>query len=135
MNVLESHVDPSSDEFRANQESTSALEAELERRLEFARGGGGERAQERQRSQGKLPVRERVERLLDPATPFLEIGALAGDSMYDGAAPSAGLVTGIGRVHGREVMVIANSENAVRVNRSGGGLKVRNIADACRGRF
>jgi len=108
MSVLESHVDPSSVGFRANQESTSMLEAELDRRLEIARGGGGERAQERQRSQGKLPVRERVERLLDPATPFLEIGVLAGDSMYEGAAPSAGLVTGIGRVHGREVMVIAN---------------------------
>jgi acetyl-CoA carboxylase carboxyltransferase component len=84
------------------------LETELKARLAAARAGGGDEAQRRQREQGKLPVRERVERLLDPGTPFLEIGALAADGLYDGAAPSAGLVTGIGRVSGREVMVVAN---------------------------
>ncbi len=108
MPVIESHVDPSSAEFRENQAHMDALEADLRRRLAESRAGGGEEAVRRHREQGKLLVRERVERLLDPGTPFLEIGALAGSGMYDGAAPSAGLVTGIGRVRSREVMVVAN---------------------------
>jgi acetyl-CoA carboxylase carboxyltransferase component len=108
MSVLESHVDVSSAEFRENLAHMSSLEADLRRRLEEARQGGGEDAIKRQREQGKLLARERVERLLDPGTPFLEIGALAGLGLYDGAAPGAGMVTGIGRVRGREVMVVAN---------------------------
>jgi len=108
MSVLESHVDVSSAEFRENLAHMSSLEADLRRRLEEARRGGGEDAIQRQREQGKLLARERVERLLDPGTPFLEIGALAGHGLYDGAAPGAGMVTGIGRVRGREVMVVAN---------------------------
>ncbi|PYQ49175.1 MAG: methylcrotonoyl-CoA carboxylase [Acidobacteria bacterium] len=108
MPVLESHVDTSAPEFRSNLEHMSALEADLEARLAEARKGGGEDAIKRQREQGKLLARERVDRLLDPGTPFLEIGALAASGMYDDAAPSAGLVTGIGRVRGREVMVVAN---------------------------
>ncbi|HEU0107718.1 MAG TPA: carboxyl transferase domain-containing protein [Vicinamibacteria bacterium] len=108
MSVLESHVDVSSAEFRENLAHMSSLEADLRRRLEEARGGGGEDAIQRQREQGKLLARERVERLLDPGTPFLEIAALAGHGLYDGAAPGAGMVTGIGRVRGREVMVVAN---------------------------
>jgi acetyl-CoA carboxylase carboxyltransferase component len=108
MPVLESHVDAGSAEFRENLERMSALEADLREKLAQARLGGGEDAVRRQREQGKLLARERVERLLDPGTPFLEIGALAGHGMYDGAAPAAGMVTGIGRVRGREVMVVAN---------------------------
>jgi propionyl-CoA carboxylase len=108
MPVIESQVDTSGDEFRANLAHMDRLEAELKAHLATAQAGGGEEAQRRQREQGKLPVRDRVERLLDRGTPFLEIGALAADGMYDGAAPSAGLVTGIGRVSGREVMVVAN---------------------------
>jgi len=108
MPVIESQVDTSGAEFRANLAHMDALEAELTAHLAAARAGGGEEAQRRQREQGKLPVRERVERLVDPGTPFLEIAALAADGMYDGAAPSAGMVTGIGRVSGREVMVVAN---------------------------
>jgi acetyl-CoA carboxylase carboxyltransferase component len=108
MPVIESQVDTTSAEFRDNRAHMDALEAELKSHLAAARVGGGDEAQRRQRDQGKLPVRERVERLLDPATPFLEIGALAADGMYDGDAPSAGIVTGIGRVGGREVMVVAN---------------------------
>src|SRR5439155_22863559 len=84
------------------------LEAKLKARLAAARAGGGEEAQRRQREQGKLPVRERVDRLLDAGTPFLEIAALAADGLYEGAAPSAGIVTGIGRISGREAMVVAN---------------------------
>jgi len=108
MPVIESQVDTSAAEFRANLAHMDALEAELASHLAAAFAGGGEEAQRRQREHGKMPVRDRVERLLDRGTPFLEIGALAADGMYDGAAPSAGLVTGIGRVSGREVMVVAN---------------------------
>jgi acetyl-CoA carboxylase carboxyltransferase component len=108
VSVLESHVDPRSSEFQENRAHMEALEADLRERLGAARAGGGEEAIKRQRDQGKLLARERIERLLDPGTPFLEIGALAAMGLYDGAAPSAGLVTGIGRVRGREVMVVAN---------------------------
>jgi acetyl-CoA carboxylase carboxyltransferase component len=108
MSVIESQIDTSSDEFRRNREHMQGLEADLRKRLAEARAGGGEKAVARQRSQGKLLVRERIEGLLDPGTPFLEVGALAACGLYDGAAPGAGLVTGIGRVRGREVMVVAN---------------------------
>ncbi len=108
MPVIESHVEPGGAEFRENQAHMAGLEADLKRRLAEARAGGGEEAVRRHREQGKLLVRERVEKLLDPGTPFLETGALAGNGMYDGMAPSGGLVTGIGRVRGREVMVVAN---------------------------
>jgi acetyl-CoA carboxylase carboxyltransferase component len=108
MGVLESHVDVSSAEFRENRAHMEGLVADLRERLADARKGGGDKALRRHREQGKLTARERIERLLDPATPFLEIAALAAHGMYDGAAPSAGLVTGIGRVRGREVMVVAN---------------------------
>jgi acetyl-CoA carboxylase carboxyltransferase component len=89
-------------------DTTEARLRWLEELSAEARDHASERHVERQREQGKLLARERVERLVDPATPFLEIGALAGYGMYDGAAPAAGLVTGIGRVRGREVMVVAN---------------------------
>ena len=108
MPVIESHVDTSAPEFRENLARMDALEADLRQRLAAAAAGGGPEAVERQRSQGKLLARERVERLLDPGTPFLEIAALAACGLYDDAAPSAGLVTGIGRVRGREVMLVAN---------------------------
>jgi acetyl-CoA carboxylase carboxyltransferase component len=72
------------------------------------RDGGGAKYIERHRAQGKLPVRERIDLLLDPGSPFLELSALAAWDLYDGEAPAAGLVTGIGRVSGREVLVVAN---------------------------
>jgi 3-methylcrotonyl-CoA carboxylase beta subunit/propionyl-CoA carboxylase len=108
MPVLETHIDRNGAEFRENAAHMDGLVGDLKSRLAAARRGGGEDALKRQREQGKLLARERVEMLLDPGTPFLEIGALAAGGMYDGAAPSAGLVTGIGRVRGREVMVVAN---------------------------
>jgi acetyl-CoA carboxylase carboxyltransferase component len=108
MSVLETHVDPASAEFRENLAHMDSLEAELRERMSAARAGGGEEAVRRQREQGKLPARERIDRLLDPGTAFLEIGALAASGLYEGAAPGAGMVTGIGRVRGREVMVLAN---------------------------
>jgi acetyl-CoA carboxylase carboxyltransferase component len=108
MAVLESHVDSGGAEFRENREHMDSLQADLRARLAVARAGGGPDAQKRQRELGKLPVRDRIEKLLDPGTPFLELGALAANGMYDGAAPSAGIVTGIARVRGREVMIVAN---------------------------
>jgi acetyl-CoA carboxylase carboxyltransferase component len=106
--VLESHVDTRAPEFEENRRHFERLEAELARYRATARAGGGPEAVRRHCEQGKLLVRERIERLLDPDTAFLEIGSLAGHGLYDGAAPGAGLVTGIGRVSGREVMVVAN---------------------------
>jgi len=108
MSVLESHVDEGGAAFAENLAHTRALVGELKAHLGRARAGGDEDARRRHQEQGKLFVRERVDRLLDVGTPFLEIGALAAHGLYDGAAPSAGLVTGIGRVSGREVMVVAN---------------------------
>jgi acetyl-CoA carboxylase carboxyltransferase component len=108
MEILESKIDTSSEEFRVRAESMRALLAGLKAKTASAREGGGAKARERHRSQGKLPVRDRIEKLLDPGSPFLELSPLAADGMYDGGAPAAGLVTGIGEVSGREVMVVAN---------------------------
>ncbi|HST43149.1 MAG TPA: carboxyl transferase domain-containing protein [Conexibacter sp.] len=84
------------------------LIADLEARLERVRGGGGPRAMERHVARGKLPARERIERLCDPGAPFLELAPLAAEELYDGAAPSAGVVAGVGVVHGRHCMIVAN---------------------------
>ncbi len=108
MRVLSTAIDTGSDEFRENQAAMRELERELAERRARARDGGGERATARHREQGKLPVRERLTHLLDPDTPFLELSPLAAGGLYDDAAPGAGLVTGIGRVSGRTVMVVAN---------------------------
>src|SRR5690349_22961081 len=84
------------------------LVAELRERSAHVARGGGEKAMERHRSRGKLPARERVDRLVDPGTAFLELNALAAWELYDGGAPSAGIVTGIGVVEGRECVIVAN---------------------------
>src|SRR4051812_35822647 len=84
------------------------LVAELRARTALVAAGGGERAVERHRARGKLLARERVDRLVDPASAFLELNALAGWEVYDGEAPSAGIVTGIGFVEGRECVIVAN---------------------------
>ncbi|RHW23753.1 methylcrotonoyl-CoA carboxylase [Nocardioides immobilis] len=89
-------------------EHLSDLVQDLRDRLARVRLGGSEMARQKHHERGKLTARERVDRLLDPGSPFLELSALAANGMYDDAVPSAGIVTGIGRVHGREVMVIAN---------------------------
>ncbi len=87
-----------------NLQANLAAVDELQQRLARAAAGGGPVAHERQRARGKLPVRERIERVLDPASPFLELSPLAAEGMYDGASPGAGIVTGIGRIGGREVV-------------------------------
>ncbi len=106
--VLASRVDTTSEDYRRNREHHEALSRELRERVATAREGGGSKGAARQAELGKLSVRGRIERLLDQETAFLELAPLAADGMYDGQAPGAGLVTGIGRVSGREVMVVAN---------------------------
>src|SRR5690606_8854654 len=106
MGTLESHVDPASADFQANFAHQRALAQTLRERLEQVRQGGGSQAVARHRRRGKLTARERIERLCDPHTPFLELSPLAAWDMYDGEAPSAGVVTGIGLVHGLEVAIV-----------------------------
>src|SRR5437016_2439225 len=108
MEPLESHLDITSAEFAANRTYLQRLVDELAQRLATAREGGGAKYVARQREQGKMPVRERIAALLDPETPFLELSPLAANGMYDDEAPSAGIVTGIGRVQRRECLVIGN---------------------------
>ncbi|HVR89065.1 MAG TPA: carboxyl transferase domain-containing protein [Candidatus Limnocylindria bacterium] len=108
MTVLVSSFDRSSPSARANGDAMSALVAELRKKLDAVRQGGPERARERHLKAGKLLPRERVERLLDPGSPFLEIAPLAALDLYDNDAPSAGVITGIGRVSGTECMIVAN---------------------------
>src|SRR5262245_28227574 len=108
MEVLPTAVRPDSKEFQDNRQHMIALVTELRERVARAREGGGARALERHRSQGKLPVRERISQLIDRNTPFLELSPLAASGLYEDDAPAAGIVTGIARVSGREVMVVAN---------------------------
>jgi acetyl-CoA carboxylase carboxyltransferase component len=105
--VLTSQVDRS-EEFARRRDRMSELVDELRERTAHVARGGGERAVERHRSRGKLTARERIDRLVDPDTAFLELNALAAWELYDGDAPSAGIVTGIGVVEGRECVVVAN---------------------------
>jgi len=108
MNVLQSHINTESPEFKKNDAAMRALVADLHARTEAVKDGGGAKYIERHRAQGKLPVRERIAKLIDPGTPFLECSALAANGLYDDDAPAAGVITGIGRVRGREVMIVAN---------------------------
>jgi len=108
MELIESHLDVRSDEFKANAAHHRALAAELKRHLARIKAGGEPDQVTRHRSRGKLFVRDRIEKLLDPGTAFLELSPLAAHGLYDDEAPCAGIVTGIGVVHGRQVMVVAN---------------------------
>jgi len=108
MSVIESTTDTRSAEFRANAEAMQKLVADLREKIAVTAQGGGEDARRKHVSRGKLLPRERVERLLDPGTPFLEIGQLAAWNMYGGEAPAAGLIAGVGRVEGQPCMVVAN---------------------------
>jgi acetyl-CoA carboxylase carboxyltransferase component len=106
--VLVSHLDTRSAEYGRNREHMLGLVAELREQLERTRQGGGPDAVERHRKRGKLLARERIERLIDPAADFLELSPLAAHDLYDGQAPGAGIVTGIGPVAGRPCVVVAN---------------------------
>jgi 3-methylcrotonyl-CoA carboxylase beta subunit len=127
---------PSSDAFRANRAAHLALLETVAQAAAEAAQGGGEKARARHTARGKLAPRDRVAGLLDPGSPFLEIGATAAHGMYDGAAPCAGLIAGVGRVHGAEVMVVANDATVkggtyypMTVKKH---LRAQEIAEACR---
>ena len=111
MPVLRSRLEPATDESRANRAAMDALVAELRARQAQVAGrgaGGDDELIARHRSRGKLPVRERIDRLLDPGSAFLELSPLAAGGLYDDEAPAAGIVTGLGRIEGTLCVVVAN---------------------------
>jgi 3-methylcrotonyl-CoA carboxylase beta subunit len=105
---LHSTIDPTSSEFARNADVMRGLVAELRDKLKVVSGGGGETSRKRHTSRGKMLARERVDLLVDPGTAFLELSPLAAHGLYDGDIHGAGLITGIGRVSGRLVMIVAN---------------------------
>jgi len=105
---LGGRLDTQSEAFHANAAHMRALVQELQARMDRVREGGGEAASRKHTARGKLLVRDRISALLDPGSDFLEIAPLAAGGMYEDSAPGAGIVTGIGTVHGRDVMVVAN---------------------------
>ena len=108
MSVLQSTISPRDPEFQRRAEAMQTLVAELKEIQNKAALGGSDRAREKHLSRGKLLPRDRVATLLDPGSPFLETNALAAHGMYNDEAPGAGIITGIGRVHGVECMIVAN---------------------------
>jgi 3-methylcrotonyl-CoA carboxylase beta subunit len=108
MTLLSTLADQASDTFQKNKAHNLGLLAELREKIATAALGGSAASRDRHVSRGKLLPRDRVHRLLDPGSPFLEVGALAANGMYDDEAPGAGMITGIGRVSGREVLIVAN---------------------------
>jgi acetyl-CoA carboxylase carboxyltransferase component len=108
MEVLETKVDKNSEDFKKNSEHYQRMVADLKGKINMIMGGGGPDLVKLHHDRGKMLARERIELLLDPNTPFLELNPLAAFDMYNNEAPSAGIVTGIGTIHGRECMLIAN---------------------------
>src|SRR6188508_1978074 len=111
MAALTSRIDPASEEARANRAAMTLLVDDLRARtaaLTERGAGGDERSIARHRERGKLPVRERIDRLIDPGSAFLELSPLAATGLYDDDAPGAGIVTGIGRVEGTLCVIVAN---------------------------
>jgi len=105
---LNSKINPRSDEFIQNAEAMQLLVDDLEQKVQQIKLGGGEALIARHTSRGKLFVRDRIQKLLDPGSPFLEVGQFAGWQCYDDYVPAAGVVAGIGRVNGVECMIVAN---------------------------
>jgi 3-methylcrotonyl-CoA carboxylase beta subunit len=108
MAIIQSQINTSSKEFAANDTHMRELVADLQQHLDQVELGGGEKAREKHTKRGKMLPRERVKQLIDPGSPFLELSPMAAHGMYDGKAPSAGIITGVGRVSGQEVVIIAN---------------------------
>ena len=108
MTVIHSKLDPRSREFGENSEQLKSLVADLDEQLARVALGGGDKAREKHLSRDKLLPRDRISALLDPGSPFLELCPLAAHGLYEDAAPSAGIIAGIGRVNGQEVVVVAN---------------------------
>ena len=108
MDRLQSHLDTTSESYRTNRQRMQTLVDDYRARLEQVRQGGGTKYLARHREQGKMPVRERIDALIDPASAFLELSPLAAWAMYEDEAPAAGIVTGIGRIAGKDVLIVAN---------------------------
>ncbi len=108
MFTLKTKIDTSSEEFRTNKKEFLKLMDQFRNRLEENTNGGSERAVNKHKERGKLLARERVNLLIDPNTPFLELSPLAAFDQYDNGFPAAGIVTGIGIINGRETVIIAN---------------------------
>jgi len=108
MSILSSQINPRSDEFRASSDAMRAVVADLKDKIAKLAEGGGAEARAKHAARGKLLPRDRVQMLLDPGTPFLELSQLAAFGMYDDAAPSASIITGVGRVAGRECVIVCN---------------------------
>src|SRR5579864_2349522 len=106
--VLHSRADTGGERFARNHAANAALAAELRKKLAEVSRGGPDSSRERHIARGKLLPRDRVDALTDPGSPFLELSPLAADGMYDGDAPAAGIITGVGRVAGRECVIVAN---------------------------
>src|SRR5260221_14593701 len=110
MAILESKLNTTSKEFRASVVAMQALVDDLRTKVAELAQGGGEEARRKHLARGKLLPRERVQRLLDPGTPFLEFSQLAAYEMYVEAAPGAGVITGMGRVAGTECVIVCNDK-------------------------
>jgi 3-methylcrotonyl-CoA carboxylase beta subunit len=108
MPVLQSNINPNDEEFRANKAHFETLLQQYREALAWAQAGGGADALAKHRARNKLTARERIDALIDPNTPFLELAPLAAYGMYGNEAPCAGIVCGVGVIHGKECMLIAN---------------------------
>jgi 3-methylcrotonyl-CoA carboxylase beta subunit len=108
MTVIKSQIDTAGKVFADNDAHMRELVADLQKQLDRVELGGGDKARKKHTQRGKLLVRERIKQLIDPGTPFLELSPMAAFGMYDDKAPSAGIITGIGRVSGHEVIIVAN---------------------------
>ncbi len=108
MEKIETKIRTGDADYKANYQHMSALVSELRRRVETAQAGGDERSRQRHRKRGKMLARERIEALVDPDSPFLELSPLAANGLYDEAAPSASMATGIGQIRGRTTVIVAN---------------------------
>ncbi|MGT0249903.1 methylcrotonoyl-CoA carboxylase [Burkholderia pyrrocinia] len=108
MPIIESRLNPRSEDFRANTAALEAVVADLRAKIEQLAQGGGQAARDKHLSRGKLLPRDRIAQLLDPGAPFLELSQLAANGMYNDDAPGAGVITGIGRIAGRECVIVCN---------------------------
>ncbi|MBM3580822.1 MAG: methylcrotonoyl-CoA carboxylase, partial [Alphaproteobacteria bacterium] len=108
MSALPTALDPASADFQANERAMRAVVDDLRATVAKIREGGDAAARERHVKRGKLLVRERIRHLIDPGAPFLEFSQLAGHALYDDPVPAGGIITGIGRVAGRECVIVAN---------------------------
>ena len=109
MNIIKSEINSRSNEFMENSEHMQGIVQDLLALIERIKQGGGERYQQRHKARGKLLVRERIDGLIDPGSPFLEFSQLAAHEMYGkDNVPAAGIITGIGRIEGQECIIVAN---------------------------